>query len=86
MNITIETPAGGVRKSLNPETGEPWEPAHTVPYGCIRETEGADGMHVDAYMGDHPTAPTVYVVDEKDQETGAFQRRPRPFSASRPQT
>ena len=74
LDITIETPAGGVRKGLNPETGEPWETTHTVPYGYIRGTEGADGMHVDAYMGDHPTAPTVYVVDEKDRDTGAWRQ------------
>lgn len=41
-------------------------------YGRILGTTGADGDHVDFYMGPYPDQEIVYVVDQKDAETGAF--------------
>src|SRR5262249_1106208 len=44
-------------------------PAH---YGYVKRTEGKDGDHVDVYLGPHKNAPMVYVVDQKNAETGQF--------------
>lgn len=35
-------------------------------------TKGADGEHVDVYLGDKPDSDLVFVVDQVDAETGAF--------------
>jgi N12 class adenine-specific DNA methylase len=72
---SIEVPAGGLRRGIDPQTGKPWATVHTVPYGYWKDTKGADGMHVDAYFGpemsaDHP----VYVLDEINPATGEFRQ------------
>ncbi|MCA1458106.1 hypothetical protein I6F35_33775 [Bradyrhizobium sp. BRP22] len=74
LDISIETEAGGVRRGQNPETKEPWETRMGAAYGYIRGTTGADGMHVDVFMGEHPENEQVYVIDENDAETGKFRQ------------
>jgi hypothetical protein len=44
-------------------------PAH---YGYVKGTMGADGDQVDVYVGDKPASTHVFVVDQKDPATGAF--------------
>jgi len=39
-------------------------------YGYIRRTEGADGDHVDAYVG--KSGDKHFVVDQLDHRTGEF--------------
>lgn len=66
LDISIENPAGTKRR---PE----W-PALTDHYGYIRKTEGADGEHVDAFIGkraDNASLP-VFVIDQVDPKTGKF--------------
>jgi inorganic pyrophosphatase len=41
-------------------------------YGYIKRTEGADGDHVDIYLGPHKSAPNIYVVDQVDAQTRKF--------------
>ena len=41
-------------------------------YGYIRRTEGADGDQVDVYVGPEPAAETVFIVDQVDADTKAF--------------
>lgn len=69
MDVTVETPKGGTRKAKDGF----WEvkdfPAH---YGYIRKTEGADGEHIDIYLGDSPDSPVVWVVDQVDAKTKKF--------------
>ena len=75
LPISMEVAKGGVRKMVNPKTGEPVEVTHGgAAYGYFKGTKGADDMHVDLYMGDNPKSPDVYVIDEKDRSTGEFRQ------------
>lgn len=75
LPISIEVAPGGVRKMVNPETGENVEVTHGgAAYGYFPGTVGADGMHVDLYLGNAPDSPTVYVFDEIDSRTGKFRQ------------
>lgn len=44
-------------------------PAH---YGYFKRTEGADGDHVDCYIGPHTASKKVFIVYQKDADTGKF--------------
>lgn len=76
LNIAIENPRGSVRKGKD-ATGKSWEcklPAH---YGYIKQTDGADGDHVDCFIGRAPTVNRVFVIDQREpvvdqEEIGAF--------------
>jgi N12 class adenine-specific DNA methylase len=75
LPVSIEVAKGGTRKMVNPETGEAVEVTHSgAAYGYFPGTKGADGMHVDIYMGEEPGSPTVYVIDEIDRKSGAFRQ------------
>ena len=41
-------------------------------YGYIRGTTGADGDHVDCYVGPHETSDKVFVIDQKSLRTCDF--------------
>lgn len=72
MNISIENPKGSVRSGVDKE-GTPWQLKMQNPYGYIRKTEGADGDHVDVYLGDHLTEESpVFIVDQIDPDTKKF--------------
>jgi predicted RNA methylase len=75
LPITLETDEGGIRKGLNPETGEKWESKMGSAYGYFKGTEGADGQHVDVHVGpDLVGNTTAYVLDELDRNTGKFRQ------------
>ena len=44
-------------------------PAH---YGYIKRTEGADGDHVDCYVGPHLGSGRVFIVDQRDAHSKLF--------------
>lgn len=71
MPITIENPAGSIRSGVGAD-GQPWQVKMPAAYGYIKRTTGADKEQVDAYIGPNPTSPKVYVVDQKDAQTGKF--------------
>jgi hypothetical protein len=71
LDISIENPAGSVRKGVD-ENGKPWETPIKHHYGYIKKTEGKDGDHVDVFVGKKPESPNVYIVDQKDPKTGKF--------------
>ena len=78
LDITFETAAGGVRKGVRPD-GTPFETTHPHAYGYFTGLpKAADGMSPDVIVGDHPGAPTVYVIDEIDRKTGKY-RQPKTF-------
>lgn len=58
LNLSIENPAGSARR------GPGWKTLMPVHYGYIKGTVGADGDHVDAFVGDNPESDTVYVIDQ----------------------
>lgn len=62
LDITIENPAGSYRHGI--ANGKPWKSRLPAHYGYIRGTAGADGDHVDVYLGPHLKSPKVFVVDQ----------------------
>jgi hypothetical protein len=71
LNISIENPRGSIRRGTDPNGGA-WEVTMPADYGYIKRTRGADGDHVDVYIGDEPMSDKVYVVDQIDSRTGKF--------------
>lgn len=71
LPVTIETPAGAERRGTD-EDGKPW--AHKIDshYGYIKRTTGADGDHVDTYVGPNPQSDSVTIVDQINPKTGKF--------------
>lgn len=66
LPISIENPKGSIRK------GPGWQVKVPYDYGYIKRTEGADGDHVDVCIGPHHGSEAVFIVDQKDAKTGAF--------------
>ena len=64
LDITIESPAGSVRKGTD-RTGKSWSIKMRNAYGYVRGSTGADGEHVDCYLGPDQDADTVYVVHQR---------------------
>src|SRR6056297_162948 len=63
LDVAIETPRGRARKH-----GWPRMAAH---YGYVKRTRGADGDHLDVFVGPHPESQLVVVIDQVD-ESGQF--------------
>lgn len=70
-DITIETAKGTVRRGTDAD-GKAWESEMHQNYGYIRRTEGTDGDHIDVFLSDTPEQGNVFVVDQVDPKTGAF--------------
>jgi Inorganic Pyrophosphatase len=73
IDATLEAGAGGVRHGIAAD-GTPFTQRFPTAHGYFLGTNGADGAHLDAYFGPHPSFPTVFVLDEKDPQTGAFRQ------------
>lgn len=74
LDITIEAAKGGMRRGTAPD-GTPFETQVGAHYGYFKGLPaGADGQHPDVFVGDHPNAPTVFVLDELDPDTGKFRQ------------
>ncbi len=71
LDISIENPKGSERSGVDPN-GEKWSVSMPAHYGYVKRTEGADGDHVDVYIGDNPESENVFVVDQNDADTGKF--------------
>lgn len=71
LTLSIENAKGSVRRKVGP-TGEEWSVTMPAHYGRILRTEGADGDHVDFYMGPNEASGFVVIVNQIDPETGAF--------------
>lgn len=71
LEVAVETPRGAYRRGIGPG-GTPWKVRLPHHYGYIKRTEGADGDHVDCYLGPHMKSPLVFIVDQKNAETGDF--------------
>lgn len=72
LDIAIENPKGSVRKGVDPVTKKVWSVTMPYDYGYIKRTEGADGDHVDVCIGPDETSDKVWVVDQVDLNSGAF--------------
>lgn len=71
LEVSIENRKGGVREGVDPD-GNEWRTKMKYPYGYIRRTEGADGDHVDCFVGPVKDSATVYVVHIKDPKTDKY--------------
>lgn len=71
LDITIENPVGSTRSGKS-QSGEEWSVTMPADYGYIKRTEGADGDHLDVYIGTEPTSDQVFIVDQVDPDTGKF--------------
>lgn len=72
LKLSIENAKGSTRRKVTPDGKTAWEVTMPAHYGRILRTEGADGDHVDFYMGDKPESEWAYVVDQVDAKSGAF--------------
>ncbi len=71
LDIALENPKGSTRSGTD-QDGKAWQSTMAHDYGYIKRTLGADGDHVDVFIGDKPESETVYVVDQVDPKTGKF--------------
>lgn len=71
LDVTIENKRGDTRSGKD-QDGETWEVTMPAHYGYIKRTLGADGDHVDVYIGEHPTSKEIFIVDQIDLATGRF--------------
>jgi hypothetical protein len=70
LDVSIENPKGSTRSGTDPD-GNEWSVTMNNHYGYIRKTEGADGDHVDVFVGPNPASQRVFVVDQVDK-SGKF--------------
>lgn len=70
LQITIEAARGQYRRGVS-KNGKPWRNLMTHHYGYIKRTESeADGDHIDVFVGYHPDAKYVYIVDQLKEDGG----------------
>lgn len=70
LDIAIENPRGSTRSGTD-NTGKPWSVTMHNHYGYIKRTEGADGDHVDVFIGPNPDSDKVFIVDQVNAD-GSF--------------
>lgn len=71
LKISIENKKGSVRRGVDKD-GHQWATKMHFDYGYIRGSEGADGDHVDCYLGDNMDAKKVYIVHQNDPITHKY--------------
>lgn len=71
LKIALENAKGSTRSGTD-GNGKAWKCTLPAHYGYIKKTEGADGDHVDAYIGPHPNSTKVFVIDQIDHKSKRF--------------
>lgn len=71
LDISIENPKGSERSGTNKD-GKEWRSVMPAHYGYFKRSIGADGDHIDCYLGENENSKRVYVIDQKDDSTGKF--------------
>jgi Inorganic Pyrophosphatase len=71
FDISLENKKGSIRRGVG-KGGKPWRVIMPAHYGYFKRTEGADGDHVDVYLGPHRTSPKVFVIDQHNAEDKSF--------------
>lgn len=69
--IAIENALGSTRSGRDAD-GKAWSCKLPADYGYIKRTEGADGDHVDAYVGPDAKSNIVVIVDQRDLKSRRF--------------
>ena len=63
LPVSIEQPRDSVRCGTD-ASGKAWRSRMAAHYGYINGTTGADGDHVDCFIGDWPISNTVWVINQ----------------------
>lgn len=71
LPISIENERGSVRSGRD-RNGKEWRSTLPAAYGYVRGTEGADGDHVDVYLGPDETSNLAVVINQRDADTRRF--------------
>lgn len=71
LQISIENAKGTTRRGVGSD-GKPWATTMTWPYGYIRMSTGADGDHVDCFIGPNPNATQAHVIHTQDPVTKKY--------------
>jgi hypothetical protein len=71
MAIAIEQPRGSFRSGVN-AAGRPWQNRMSAHYGYLVGTTGNDGDELDVFIGYFPESRAAFVINQVDQQTGAF--------------
>ena len=71
LQIAIENRKGSTRSGKDAD-GKRWKCTLPADYGYIKRTEGADGDHVDCYIGPHPDSRLAFIVNQRDARTRKF--------------
>lgn len=71
LKIAVETPKGEIRTGTGKD-GKRWFVEMPATYGELLRTEGRDGDPVDVYLGNDHASRKVFVVDQKNAESGRF--------------
>lgn len=71
LPITLENTKGSPRRGTD-QNGKSWEVDMPAHYGYIKRTSGADSEQVDVYVGETPSAPSVFIVDQVDADNKNF--------------
>lgn len=71
LNISLENAKGGKRSGTD-ANGTKWEVQMPAHYGYIKRTTGADNENLDVYVGDNSASDNVFVIDQIDADSKAF--------------
>lgn len=71
LDIAIENRKGATRSGTD-KGGKSWSVTMPAHYGYIKRTEGADGDHVDCYLGPHSESSKVFIINQQHVDTGKF--------------
>ena len=80
FDISIENPMGSERTGTTPD-GTEWRSILPAHYGYIKRTEGADGDHVDVFLGPHDESQEIFVIDQVNPDTKEFDEHKCIFGA-----
>ncbi|NMB02705.1 MAG: hypothetical protein GX971_14500, partial [Firmicutes bacterium] len=82
--ISIENPVGSIRSGIDKD-GNEWSNTTKHTYGYFRGTVGKDGDPIDVYLGDNFDDFDVYVIDQIDPTTRAFDEHKVMFGFNTPE-
>lgn len=71
LGISIENSKGSYRKGID-KNGKQWRVRMPVPYGYFKRSHGADGDHVDVFVGPRLKSEKVFVINQQHADTKKF--------------
>lgn len=71
LPITIENPKGSIRSGVD-TNGKRWSCVLPADYGYVKRTEGADGDHLDVFIGPDHKSQQVFIINQVDHRTRRF--------------